>query len=78
MKEAEYWKWNWSHEQHVFSDYLRDDFVEDQDLIIASCEEANDSMKQGCSGAYLTHLWGRKNEVRRRVWRAALGPVPWS
>jgi len=64
VPEAEIWKTNWSHEQRTFSDYLRDGFVEGEDLIIASCDDANDSMKQGCSGSYLTHLWGRKDEAR--------------
>ncbi len=63
IKEAAAWKWEWSHEQRTFSDYLRDGFVEGEDLIIASCDDANDSMQQGCSGSYLTHLWGRKEEV---------------
>ena len=46
IKGADFWKLNWTHEQRTFSDYLRDGFVEGEDLIIASCADANDSMMQ--------------------------------
>ncbi len=68
VKEAEIWKLNWSHEQRTFSDYLRDGFVEGEDLVIASCADANDSMMQYCNGTFVTHLWGRKDEVRGPCW----------
>ena len=69
IKGADIWKLNWSYEQRTFSDYLRDGMVEGEDLIIASCADANDSNTQYCNGTFVTHLWGRKDEVRvDRVW----------
>ena len=69
IEGAELWKLNWSHEQRTFSDYFRDGFAEGEDLVIASCADANDAMVQYCNGTFVTHLWGRKDEVRTVVCR---------
>ncbi len=64
IQGADYWKLHWSHEQRTFSDYFRDGFAEGEDLVIASCADANDAAVQCCNGTFVTHLWGRKDEVR--------------
>jgi hypothetical protein len=46
IKGADHWKLSWSYEQRAFSEYFRDGFVEGEDLIIASCADANDSMME--------------------------------
>ena len=46
IEGAQLWKLFWSYEQRTFSEYFRDGFVEGEDLIIASCADANDSMMQ--------------------------------
>jgi hypothetical protein len=57
------WRWDWSHEQAAFSNYLRYEYTRPNEIISLPCAEANGYPKRvelGCTGEFVRHYWQDK------------------
>lgn len=54
------WRYEWSHEQAAFSNFLRYEYTQPNEVISLPCAEANGYPSQaelGCTGEFVRHYW---------------------
>ncbi|GAM33628.1 hypothetical protein TCE0_011f00671 [Talaromyces pinophilus] len=54
------WRYEWSHEQAAFSNYLRYEYTRPNEVISLPCAEANgypSKAELGCTGEFVRHYW---------------------
>lgn len=63
------WKNDWPAEQAAFSEYIRYEFTEEDDIRAIDCDEANGFPESGteCEGRFIQHHWRIKDLVRPAV-----------
>ncbi|KAH8703180.1 hypothetical protein BGW36DRAFT_312173 [Talaromyces proteolyticus] len=60
------WRYEWSHEQAAFSDFMRYEYERGTEVIELACTEANgypQKADSGCSGEFVRHFWLGKELV---------------
>jgi hypothetical protein len=58
------WRYEWSHEQAAFSNYLRYEYNLPNEVISLPCAEANgypSTAESGCTGEFVRHYWLNKD-----------------
>lgn len=63
------WKNGWPAEQAAFSEYIRYDFTEEEDIKPIACGDANGYPESNteCEGTFIQHHWIKKHLVRPAV-----------
>ncbi|OKL57913.1 hypothetical protein UA08_06441 [Talaromyces atroroseus] len=60
------WRYEWSHEQAAFSNYLRYEYSGESEVISLPCAEANgypSRAELGCTGEFVRHFWQDKGQT---------------
>jgi galactosyl transferase GMA12/MNN10 family len=60
------WRYEWSHEQAAFSNYLRYEYSGESEVIQLPCAEANgypSRAELGCTGEFVRHFWQDKGQT---------------
>ena len=65
---CEQWRHKWGHEQSAFSEYFRDAFIPDVELLSMPCNEGLGYSEDpyNCHGIYISHVTMDKESLRER------------